>query len=99
MDIIMVPLISLVIDFLGLLMWFMIVSIAISWLVFFNVLNPYNRLIRFLMDFYEKLFSPILNPIRNFLPNLGGIDLSPLILMFLISFIQNVLGRVLIKFF
>lgn len=98
MDVIIVPLIGLIVNFLSLLMWFMVVSISVSWLVFFNILNPYNRLIQFILDFYERLFNPILSPIRNILPNLGGIDISPLILIFIISFIQNVLERILLKF-
>lgn len=98
MDVIIVPLIGLIVNFLGLLMWFMVISISISWLVFFNILNPYNRLIQFILDFYERLFTPILSPIRNILPNLGGIDISPLILIFIISFVQNVLERILLKF-
>lgn len=98
MDVIIVPLIGLIVNFLSLLMWFMVISISISWLVFFNILNPYNRLIQFILDFYERLFTPILLPIRNILPNLGGIDISPLILIFVISFVQNVLERILLKF-
>ena len=71
---------------------FVIIAAAImSWLVAFNVLNTQNRLVAILYDTMNRLTEPGLRPIRRILPNLGGIDISPVILILLLIFIQNLL--------
>ena len=60
----------------------------ISWLVAFNVLNTSNRFVYAILDFTYRLTEPILNKIRRFLPNLGALDISPIILLLLIWFIE-----------
>ena len=69
--------------------WILIINALLSWLVAFNVLNTSNRLVYSLLDISYKLTDPLLRPIRNFLPNLGGIDISPVILILLLMFIRN----------
>ena len=56
--------------------WVLIINALLSWLIAFNVLNTSNRLVYSLLDISYKMTDPLLRPIRNFLPNLGGIDLS-----------------------
>ena len=56
--------------------WVLIINALLSWLIAFNVLNTSNRLVYSLPDITYKMTDPLLRPIRNFLPNLGGIDLS-----------------------
>jgi len=65
-----------------------IANVIISWLVAFNVLNTSNRFVYLILDFTYRLTEPFLNKIRAFLPNLGAIDISPVILLLLIWFIE-----------
>ncbi len=73
--------------------WILIINALLSWLIAFNVLNTSNRLVYSLLDISYKmtdpLTDPLLKPIRNFLPNLGGIDISPVILILLLMFLRN----------
>jgi YggT family protein len=73
--------------------YIIIASVVLSWLVAFNVVNPYNPFMRTLWNFFETITGPFLRPIRRWLPDLGGIDISPLILilgLILIRYIINV---------
>ena len=67
----------------------LIINVIISWLVAFNVLNTSNRFVYSLLDVSYKLTAPPLNYIRRFLPNLGSIDISPIILILALMFIRN----------
>ena len=69
--------------------WILIINALLSWLIAFNVLNTSNRLVYSLLDISYKMTDPLLRPIRNFLPNLGGIDISPVVLILLLMFIRN----------
>ena len=81
-----VMLISTVIE---LYIWCLIISAILSWLVAFNVLNTQNRFVNLAGDFLHRVTDPALRPIRRFLPNLGGIDISPIVLIVLLIFAQN----------
>ena len=61
--------------------WILIINALLSWLIAFNVLNTSNRLVYSLLDISYKMTDPLLRPIRNFLPNLGSIDISPVVLI------------------
>ena len=61
--------------------WILIINVLLSWLIAFNVLNTSNRLVYSLLDISYKMTDPLLKPIRNFLPNLGNIDVSPVVLI------------------
>ena len=65
-----------------------IANVVISWLVAFNVLNTQNRFVYSVLEMTYRLTDPILNRIRRFLPNLGSLDISPIILLLLIWFIE-----------
>jgi YggT family protein len=67
-----------------------IASAILSWLVAFNVVNMNNRFVLSIADMLYRLTEPALRPIRNILPNLGGIDISPVILILLLLFIRDV---------
>ncbi len=69
--------------------WILIINALFSWLVTFNILNTSNRLVFSLLNISYKMTDPLLRPIRNFLPNLGGIDISPIILILLLMFLRN----------
>ena len=69
--------------------WVLIINALLSWLIAFNVLNTSNRLVYSLLDISYKMTDPLLRPIRNFLPNLGSIDVSPVVLILLLMFVRN----------
>ncbi|GBF56792.1 hypothetical protein PbB2_00449 [Candidatus Phycosocius bacilliformis] len=73
---------------LGLYLWVVIASAVLSWLVAFDVINLRNRLVATIYDTCERLTTPALNPIRRVIPNLGGVDLSPVVLIIAIQFLQ-----------
>ena len=62
-----------------------------AWLLAFGVVNRYNRAVAVIGDFLYRVTEPVLRPIRAFLPNFGGIDISPIILILIIMFIQRVI--------
>ena len=66
--------------------WILIINAILSWLIAFNILNTSSRLVYSLLDVSYKMTDPLLRPIRNFLPNLGGIDISPVVLILLLMF-------------
>ena len=73
--------------------WLLIAAAVLSWLVAFNVVNTRNQVVAMIGDFLYRITEPVLRPIRQLLPNLGGIDVSPVILILLIIFIENVILR------
>ena len=72
----------------SLYIWILIINAIISWLVAFNILNTGNRFVYSILELSYRLTDPILNKIRRFLPNLGSLDISPIILLLLIWFIE-----------
>ncbi len=80
---------------LNLYTWILIASAIISWLVAFNVINARNDVVRMIWDFLYRVTEPALRPIRKVMPNLGGIDVSPIILLLFIFFLQSVIARYL----
>ncbi len=71
--------------------YLIIASAILSWLVAFNVVNTRNDFVRSVWNFLDAVTEPVLRPIRRILPNLGGVDISPIILILLIIFIQNLI--------
>jgi YggT family protein len=79
----------LVIDLaLEIYIWILIAAAVFSWLIAFNVVNVRNSIVSSIGDFLFRITEPALRPIRNFMPNLGGIDISPVILILIIIFIR-----------
>ena len=70
-------------------MFILILNVILSWLTAFGVLNTYNQFISMVLYATERLTNPLLNTIRRFLPNLGGIDISPVVLFVIILFIKD----------
>ena len=71
--------------------WILIINAIISWLVAFNILNTSNKFVYSILDVSYKLTAPPLNYIRRFLPNLGSIDISPIVLIFGLLFLRNLI--------
>ncbi len=80
---------------ISLYVWILIASAVLSWLVAFNVVNMQNRFVYAVGDFLYKITEPVLRPIRKVLPDLGGIDLSPIVLILGLFFIRNLLFEML----
>ena len=84
----MIAIFYLVLQLLKLYSYVVIANVIISWLIAFNVLNTSNRFVYSVLEFTYKLTDPFLKKIRRFLPNLGALDISPIILLLLIWFIE-----------
>lgn len=78
---------------LQLYIWLLIASAVLSWLVAFNVINTRNQVVASVGEFLYRITEPALRPIRSMMPNLGGIDVSPVILILIILLIENVIVR------
>ena len=87
----MIALIQTLVLALDLYWWIIIASAIFSWLYAFNVVNPRNQFVGTIGNMLYRLTEPALRPIRRILPNLGGIDISPIILLLIIFFIQRVI--------
>ena len=74
--------------------WVLIINAVVSWLIAFNVLNTSNRFVYSILEVSYKLTAPPLNLIRRFLPNLGPVDISPVILILALMFIRNLVFEI-----
>lgn len=79
----------LVVTVINIAIWIIIIGAIMSWLIVFNVINLNNKFVYMVYDSINRLTDPLLAPIRRFLPNLGGLDISPIILILLLIFIKN----------
>ena len=89
--IILDPLLIIVLWLLRAYIWVIIIGVILSWLIHFQVINSYNRFVFLVQDLTNRLTEPALGPIRRFLPNLGGIDISPIILILGLWFLEMVI--------
>lgn len=97
MDVIFVPVLQIVLVVIDLYIWVVIIQAILSWLVAFNVINGYNRFVATVGEVLYRLTEPVLAPIRRRLPSMGGVDLSPLVLILGLIFVQLVLSRILMR--
>ncbi len=89
----MYAILHLVNTVLSLYSYVIIATAIMSWLLAFDVINFRNDLVRSVWNFLNALTEPVLRPIRRILPNLGGIDVSPIILLLLLMFVQDLINR------
>ena len=75
-------------------LWIIIINAILSWLVAFNILNTQNRFVFSILDATYKLTDPVLNKIRRYIPNLGSIDISPVILILILMFLRNIIFEI-----
>jgi YggT family protein len=97
--IILGPLIQIIIIALNVYVWMVIASAILSWLVHFGVINTRNQFVSMIGEFLWRVTEPALRPIRRFMPSLGGIDISPIILILIIYFAQMVLQNILVSLY
>jgi len=86
----MVALIGFIVRIIDLYIFVVIAGAILSWLIAFNVVNTQNRFVYTVADILYRVVEPALRPIRRFIPNLGGIDISPVILILFLIFIRDV---------
>jgi YggT family protein len=79
---------------ISLFVWALIIAAVLSTLLSFGVLDHRNRLVWTVTDFFERLTQPVLRPVRNMLPNLGGIDISPIVVILLLQALRILLGEI-----
>jgi len=79
----------LIVTVINIYIWLLIISSVMSWLIAFNVINTYNRFVYMVMDFLYQVTEPVLRPVRRILPNMGGIDISPVIVILILLFIRR----------
>ncbi|WP_024847218.1 MULTISPECIES: YggT family protein [unclassified Aminobacter] len=82
---------------LGIYWWLIIASAVFSWLYAFNVVNPRNQFVANIGYFLHRITEPALRPIRRFMPDLGGIDISPILLLLIIFFIRTLIRTELLQ--
>lgn len=97
MDIILIPLLAMISAVLGIYFWIVLISVIMSWLLNFNVINTSNNFVLMMMDFLYKATEPVLEKIRRFVPIINGFDFSPMVLLLFIWFLQAVIGRLILK--
>lgn len=83
---------------LGLLWWAIIISAVLSWLVAFDIINLRNPYLRQIADFLDRVTDPVLRPFRRIIPPLGGVDISPIIVLLIITGVRVYLLRGLLRF-
>jgi YggT family protein len=79
---------------LQVLMWIIIIQVIISWLFAFNVINPHSGGVRSAIDALDRMTAPIYRPVRRILPDFGGIDFSPLVIILVIQILRKLLAGV-----
>ena len=92
------PFLWLIDTIINIYIWLLIGSAVLSWLIAFNVVNTRNPIVHSIGDFLYRITEPLLRPIRNMLPNLGGIDVSPVILIIGLLFLERFVFWIFLRF-
>lgn len=89
--------VGLISSLIDLYMWVVIIYVVLSWLVAFDIVNTRNQFVRTIGDFLYRITEPALRPFRRILPNLGGVDLSPLALIIVLLLIRGLMQEYLVE--
>ena len=92
----MVALVNLLSNIITIYIWILILAVVMSWLISFNMVNTGNRFVAVVAEFLFRATEPALRPIRRVLPNLGGLDISPVILILLLYFLRDLMYEALL---
>ncbi|MDP6120315.1 MAG: YggT family protein [Rhodospirillales bacterium] len=98
MDVLFVPLLGLIVKAIEIYIWLLVISVILNWLAAFKVINMSNRFIYMVGDFLYRITEPALRRIRAFMPDLGGIDVSPVVFILVLWAVQAMLIRLIVKF-
>ena len=91
MDVIAGPVLKLIVTVVDLYVWIIVIGVVLSWLTAFKVVNTSNRLVYMIGDFTHCFTEPALRRIRRYIPNLGGMDISPVVLILGLIFLQRLI--------
>jgi len=91
MDPLIIAVVQLVLVVLDILVWLLIASAIMSWLYAFGVVNSRNQFVRMVGEFLYRITEPVLRPVRSVVPNIGGIDISPIVVILLVFFLQTLI--------
>ena len=80
---------------INLYIWTLLAYLAISWLMAFKIINPWQPVIRMIIDALSRIHEPLLRPVRRILPDFGALDVSPIVLFLLAQFLRNLLHSML----
>ncbi|MBA4749608.1 MAG: YggT family protein [Alphaproteobacteria bacterium] len=97
MGVILGPLLMIVGIVLGLLKWAVILNVILSWLLAFGIVNVHNQFVNMVGDMLFRITEPFLSRIRRFLPSMGAFDLSPLVFILILLFIEMVVGQLALR--
>lgn len=92
----MVSLLLLINTLVDIYIWSLVIYVASSWLIAFRIVNPWQPAVRFILQFLDRIHEPIMGRIRSVLPDLGGIDISPIIVLLAVQFLRNLLNETLL---
>ena len=99
MDIIIVPFLLLMKSLIGIAIIIVITDVILSWLAALNIINTSNRIVYAIIDTISKISNFMLDPIRTRMPsNIGSLDVSPVVLLILLTFLEHVITRILLRF-
>lgn len=87
----MTSLLLLIDSIISLYIWSLVAYVVASWLIAFNIINPWQPTIRLILNTLNRIHDPLMSRIRAVLPDLGGIDISPIILLLAVQFLRNLL--------
>ncbi len=87
----MIALLNLIVTLITLYIWVLVIGVVLSWLIAFNVINTYNEGVRKFLYWLERLTDPLYKPVRAILPDFGGIDFSPIVVILVLYLIQGLL--------
>ncbi|MGB1230100.1 MAG: YggT family protein [Holosporaceae bacterium] len=97
MDIFFIPFLNIFRTLLSAYSWIIILGVALNWLIIFRVVNPYQPLVQHASYFYNAVTEPFYRHIRQFVPMIGGVDLTPLVLLLGISFFGMIVDRLILR--
>ena len=85
----LVPVVRIIIEILNIYWWIVVISVVVSWLITLGVLTMANHVVRGVLDVLYRLTEPVYRPFRRFLPNFGGLDIAPLIVLLIIWLVEQ----------
>jgi len=95
MNIILIPILQVISVALDIYKWIVVISVVLSWLVAFGVINTHNQFVRMVGNALHQMVEPVLRRIRRVVPPFGNMDMSPIVLFLLILLVQLIIGRVI----
>ena len=87
----MYAVIMLIDQIINIYIWTLLIYIGVGWLVAFRIVNPWQPIVRMITDVLARIHEPLLSQVRRFLPDLGQVDISPIVLFLSAQFIRNLL--------